>query len=86
MPHDKGIKLKSINYKHFKNYGCLQGIQLIFTNDVKTPWFETREAKSNEELEVQSIEIDTAQTIRYISLNVYRKMSLRGIRLIDADG
>ena len=86
LPHDKGVRLREINYKHYKNRGCLQGIRLIFTNGVKTPWFETENSKSNEELEVKSLVIDTRRQIRYISVNTKAKMSIRGLRLIDSQG
>ena len=48
-----------------------------------SPMFETREA---ENLDVKVIELNRKKRIKAISMKVYGKISIFGLRLIDQDG
>ena len=45
----------------------MQGLQLVFENGVETPLFESEDAVENE---LVTIEVDTSQDIRYVSMKV----------------
>ena len=83
-PPDKSVKIKAIQYK-VEPRGWLCGIQLEFTTGESTQMFET-EHEAPLDLEVQRAELDISKTIRKISLKMYKKDHICGIRIIDSDG
>ena len=65
----KGIKLERINYKVYDIKYKLCAIQLCFSNGMITPLFEDP-AYVNKGYELQTVEVDKAETIRSISIKI----------------
>ena len=84
MPLDQEIKLQTIKYKQFDNQKFLSGMQLEFSNGIKTPMFQAgMEAEMG--WDPKTIKIDTTRKIAQISMNVHVG-AIHGMRLIDDNG
>ena len=75
LPRNKSIDLTQINYKESKQRLC--GLQLIFTNDIKTPLFEGNKAKGEY---LEPIPVDNKKAIRSISMKIVDGYRLQGLR------
>ena len=63
----------------------LCGIQFGFTDGTRTPLFETKLAKDDEQ-ELKRIEIDPNVEVRKVSMKVWNGYAIKGLRLTDAEG
>ena len=85
MPVYSKVKLTAINYKIYGNGVGLAGIQLQFTNNIQSPFYETDGAVV-EKVKMKTITVDPNRLIKEISMNVHSNKFLRGIRLVDEVG
>ena len=76
----KGLKLKTILYKLNDNGTSLTGIQFKYSDGVKSPFFQTKDAAMN--LQTRKFKLKTDCTIRRVSLKLDGQ-SIGGIRLYD---
>ena len=84
---ERKMRLNSLNLKHDT---CLQGIQLCFTNGVKTPFFESDNASS---IELEEHPVNAVMRVKDVSFNIsnnrieglalHTKGSARPIELLE---
>ena len=74
------FKLKSVDYKLRDKYHHLSGIQFQFQNGIRSPLFE---AEGASESTLQTININTADEIRYVSMQIHSGVAYTGLRLYD---
>ena len=75
------IRLQAIKYKHLDNDDDLSAIQLLFTNKVKTPMFESESTKGAG-LQTKTISIDPTKNIAAIGMKIEDDF-VRGLRLMS---
>ena len=73
------FQLAAINYKQFSDFYSLSGIQLVFSNGIATPLFQSTAAEWDE---LNKVELDATRTVRYISLR-FNSVAYEGLRLYD---
>ena len=71
--------LSAINYKHYSDSFGLSGIQLVFSNGITTPLFESKAAEFDE---LKTVKINPLRTVCYISWR-FNGVAYEGLRLYD---
>lgn len=83
--HDKRIQLCGIRYKSVSNQEIqttLSGIELSFTNDIKTPMFDTKGSGLDE---MKTIKVDPTRPITRIDMKIWSD-EIYGLRLVEKPG
>ena len=76
------MKLVAIHYKYGKEPKCLYSIQMEFANGLKSPLFETRDARDDKTAAVNTIQIEQNLIIRQIGVKM-KGIQIIGLKLID---
>lgn len=85
LPVDKRIKLRAIRYKCVSNpdvNSTLSGIELLFTNGVGTPMFDTEKSTGDG---VKTVQVDPARPLTRIDVKVWAD-EIYGLRLVEKPG
>ena len=88
LPLDKHIKLNQIAFKKYKDDESswnhfLTGLQLGFTNNVKSILLESKQGKKDH---LNLVEVDVSRKICKVSMNVWKGQYLCKLKLIDDKG
>ena len=86
IPIDKRVKLNRIGFKKYGNDNALTGLQLEFTNGVKTDMLETDFSIKNCKLD--HVDVDDTKTIRTVRVFVPKHSSkhLNKLQMLDDRG
>ena len=81
-------KICQIRYKVYQGNCSLIGIQLIFTNNIKTEHFQTRTGMENQSQEWKQIKVDPSKTIATVGMKINEPDqygSIKGIKIYSDD-
>ena len=83
----KPFKLREIRYKIQEKENCesLAGIQLLFTNEIETPFFESEKTK-NSGWKVRSVKVNPEKNIESIGMCFTSEGFAKGLRLTSDEG
>ena len=85
FPFDKRIRLCAIRYKCIKKEDMettLSGIEFTFTNNIKTPMFDTKGSGMDE---MKTLQVDPTRQITRIDMKVWSD-EIYGLRLVEKPG